>query len=181
MRILRKMISKYQNIVDCYSRGSKLRLHKMLDLCTSLHDYVYGIEIKQNGNNVTCCVPACDQDCFERRLNISKHQRRINGSILQGFEKKMRTLNLIQPFKDFDAFFEYVAQNSGLKNGHCLLVYDICLRMGHHMNPQLEPKHYVYLFQGAREGAAYILGAIPSGVYKLPTALFQHILGNHLS
>ena len=39
------MPSKYKDIVDCYSKGSRVRLHKMLGLCTSLHDFVYGIEI----------------------------------------------------------------------------------------------------------------------------------------
>lgn len=175
------MPTTYKKIIDCYSGGAKLRLHKMLDLCTSIHQYVYGIEIIQNNEQVKCCVPACDKECFAIRRNINSHQIQVPKSILNAFEQRMKVLPFNRTFTAFEDLFEYVAQNSGLKNGHCLLVYDFCLRKGHHMNPQLEPKDFVYLFRGAREGAEYILGAIPSGVYKQPTALFQHILSNHLS
>ena len=137
------MLSKYKYIVNCYSKGSKVRLHKMLDLCTSLHAFVYGIEISQNGEKVArCCIPACEVDCFSIRLNKNSHQRQIPNGILYAFEKKMGSLNFRRSFHNFDDFFEYVAANCGLKNGHCLLVYDFCLRKGQHMSPKIEPNHH---------------------------------------
>lgn len=65
--------------------------------------------------------------------------------MLSAFEKKMASLNFLQSFNDFDALFNYVARNSGLANGCCLLVYDFCLRMGHHMPTNM------YICLGARE------------------------------
>ena len=174
------MPSKYKYIVDCYSKGSRVRLHKMLDLCTSLHDFVYGIEISQNGEKVTrCCIPACEVDCFSIRLNRNSHQRQVPNGILLAFEKKMGSLNFRQSFHNFDEFFEYVAANCGLKNGHCLLVYDFCLRKGLHMSPQIEPIEYVYLFQGAKEGAENVIGKLNN--YKLPIKLLQDALDTNLS
>ncbi len=172
---------KYSKILDCYSKGSKVRLHKMLNLCTSLHQYVYGIEISQNSEKVKCCIPACNKDCFAIRLNINNHQRQVQHTILRSFEKTMVALPLNLSFKTFDDFFEYVAKNSGLKNGHSLLVYDFCLRKGHHMKPKLEPQDNVYLFRGAREGAEYLIGKSLGNTYRLPTHFFQQALGTKLT
>lgn len=43
------MPNKYYNIVHCFNRGERFRLHKMLSLCSTLHQSVFGIEIAQNG------------------------------------------------------------------------------------------------------------------------------------
>ena len=93
----------------------------------------------------------------------------------------MAILPLSLSFKDFDDYFEYVAKYSGLKNGHCLLVYDFCLRSGQHMIPKLEPNDNVYLFRGAREGAEYVIGRPLGKLYKLPTKLLQQALSTNLS
>lgn len=175
------MNGKYTKVVDCYSRGARVRLHKMLGLCVGLHDCVYGMDISQNGEIVKCSEPACDNDIFARRTNISTHQRQVLRRILNAFENRMNSLDLSRPFSDFDELFEYVAANSGLTNTKCLLTYDFCLRMGQHLSPVLEPKDYVYLFRGAREGAENILGKLPSHVYKLPTGVLQDALGTTLS
>ena len=175
------MCSKYNSLIDCYSNGSRVRLHKILDLCTSLHQYVYGIEVCQNGERVKCCVPACGKDCFTIILNRNSHQRQVQKGILESFKKTMSALHSSLSFQSFDDYFEYVAQNSGLKNGYCLLVYDFCLRSGHHMTPQLEPNEYVYLFRGAREGAEYVIGKPLGKFYKLPTKFLQCVLSTKLT
>ena len=127
---------------------------------------------------VKCCCPASPACSFSIRSNISDHQERISKAMLSAFEQKMASLNFLQSFNDFDALFNYVARNSGLANGCCLLVYDFCLRMGHHMSPKVEPDKYVYLFRGARGGAEAVLGNLKN-TYKLPTAFLQDALSAH--
>lgn len=176
------MPGRYKDIIDCYSRGEKFRLHQMISMCANLHDFVYGIEISQNGKKkYKCCLPACTKDCFAISENLNWHQHRINKTILNNFLLKVKSLSYSGKFTSFDDFFEYIAKNSGLKNGHCLLVYDFCLRQGYHLSPKLEPGEYVYLFRGARKGAEHVLGKLHPSVYKLPTIIFQSVLGTSMS
>lgn len=173
------MPTRYIPLVECYSRGARLRLHAMLDLCNTLHHYVCGVEVKQDGYAVSCCCPANSSCNFSVRSHINSHQKRISKATLTAFEQKMATLNFSRLFNDFDDLFDYVANNSGLRNKYCLLVYDFCLRMGHHMSPKLEPNEYVYLFCGARQGAEAVLGKLKTNVYRLPTAFLQDALSAH--
>ena len=173
------MPARYLPVIDCYSRGSKIRFHAILDLCNTQSCFVRGVKISQNGHAVNCCCPANSACSFSIRSHISEHQERISKATLLAFEQKMATLNFSQAFNDFEEFFQYVAHNSGLANGCCLLVYDFCLRMGHHMSPKVEPYKYVYLFRGAREGAEAVLGRLKSSIYKLPTAFLQDALSAH--
>lgn len=170
------MVSKYKKIVDCFSRGEKKRLHQMLYLCRSLKDFVYGIELNQNGKRcVRCCIPVCPNDRFSVALSLNAHQRRIPQTVLNNFYSQVKSLSFSRKFKDFEELYDYVATNSGLSKKHCLLVYDFCLRKGYHLNPQILPKKYVYLFQGAKECAKVILGKTCKG-YKLPTKTLQCVL-----
>lgn len=173
------MATKYKQVVDCFSRGELTRFHKTIGLCASLHQFVYGIEISQNGEKVDCCIPACNQDCFGIRLNTNNHQKRISNGILASFENKMKTLPFNRSFVDFEDLFNFVANSCGLKNGHCLLVYDFCLRMGYHLKPQVLPHKYVYLFRGAKKGADAVLGKSYQG-FKLPTGMLQDALNTTL-
>lgn len=176
------MPNRYKTIIDCYCRGEKYRLHQMISMCSSIHDYVYGIDVSENGKvKYKCCLPACKNDCFAISKHLNWHQHRIAKSILNRFSQTVQTLNYNNKFSKFDDFFEYIAKNSGLSNGRCLLVYDFCLRQGHHLSPHLEPDDYVYLFRGAREGAEHVLGKLNSSVYKLPTKLFQQALNTNMS
>lgn len=169
------MAIKYKNIVDCFSRGERFRLHQMLNLCTSISQCVDGIEIAQNGKRSKCCLPSCSKDVFCIAVNINAHQRRILKDVLYSFESCVRSLRFSKSFADFEDLYEYVSKHSGLKKKNCLLVYDFCLRKGYHFNPQILPDKYVYLFQGAKEGAKAVFGKSYRG-YRLPTVMLQRAL-----
>lgn len=173
------MAKKYKNVVDCFSRGERYRLHQMLNLCTSKSQCVDGIEIAQNGKRCKCCLPSCSKDVFGIAVNINAHQRRIPKTVLGSFESVVRSLSFSTGFTDFEDLYEYVSKHSGLKKKNCLLVYDFCLRKGYHLNPQILPDKYVYLFQGAKEGAKAVLGKSYRG-FRLPTAMLQRALNTKM-
>lgn len=174
------MPNKYQNIIDCFNRGERFRLHKMLSLCSTLHQCVLGVEIAQNGKRSKCCLSSCSTDCFSVALSINAHQRRIPKSVLNAFYTSVSSISFSRSFKDFEELYDYVAKHSGLSKKNCLLVYDFCLRKGYHLNPQIVPDKYVYLFQGAKEGAKAVFGKTYRG-YKLPTAMIQSALGTNMN
>lgn len=171
---------KYHNIIDCFNRGEKYRLHKMLSFCSTLKQCVYGVEIAQNGERSKCCLPSCSKDCFNVALPINAHQRRIAKPVLDAFYTNVSSISLSKKFTDFEDLYNYVAKHSGLSRKNCLLVYDFCLRKGYHLNPQILPDKYVYLFQGAKEGAKAVFGKKYRG-YKLPTAMLQSALGTTMN
>lgn len=174
------MAIKYINIVDCFSRGERYRLHQMLNLCTTIHQCVDGIEIAQNGKRCKCCSPSCLKDVFSIAVNINAHQRRIPKSVLKSFESLARLLSFSKGFTDFEDLYDYVSKHCGLKKKDCLLVYDFCLRKGYHLNPKIMPDKYVYLFQGAKEGAKAVLGKSYRG-FRLPTAMLQNALNTKMN
>lgn len=179
--------STFQDIVTCFSRGARIRHHCQLNMCRVFpSDFVRSFRVTLQGYAAApCCAPTLDPREVIRIGKIHWHQKRIDHNILDAFEKKVYELyqnKLLAPnrFKDFDELFEFVAQNSSLKDGHCLLTYDFCLRYGY--NQGLRPYAYVYLFRGARIGAQYLLGyELPESVYKLPISAFYPYLGTSLS
>lgn len=165
----------YKRLLDCYYNGSRLRFHEMLKKYAGLSvlQRVYGIEISQNGCfPVPCSAPVnIETDVFKIAKYLNRHQQRIPKAILNAFAAKVTTLNPPNS-TNFDEYFDYVAKNSGLKDGNCLLVYDYCLRTGY---PDLVPEKYVYLFRGAREGAIAVLGKV--GSFRIETTVLQKALG----
>lgn len=175
------MTTKYNNLIDCFSKGEKFRLEKMLGLCRSISECVQGKELYQNGRSVTkCCVPVCPHDIFGIKASINAHQRRIPKSVLSRFLGIMSSLSWPSTFKDFEDLYDYVSKKSGLSFPNCLLVYDFSLRMGYNISPKVLPQKYVYLFNGAKEGAEALLGAKIKG-YKIPTSIFHYIIGKRLN
>ena len=173
----------FKRLIDCYCRGAKVRFHKMLGKYKYLtrEQCVYGIEISQNGvYPVPCDTPAnSNKDVFDIAKYLNAHQKRIPKAILKAFAAKAATLKPASSFSNFDEYFDYVAKNSGLKDGNCLLVYDYCLRTGY---PDLVPEKYVYLFRGAREGAIAVLPKnVLAGKFRVPTKDLQAALGTTMS
>ena len=175
------MARKYRHITNCFEQGEKYRLHQMLSLCDSFDKCVYGIEINQNDKRFKCSLPVCSSDNFSIASLINAHQKRILKTILQAFLSRVTALSYSsRQSADFEDLFEYVASNSGLSKKHCLLVYDFCLRKGYHLDPQVLPDKYVYLFRGAKEGAEVVFGKSYRG-YKLPTAMLQSALDTNMT
>ena len=175
------MARKYEHIVNCFNRGEKTRLHQMLSLYNNIDKCVYGIEINQNSKRCECKLPVCPSDVFSVASFINAHQKRIPKTILLAFLSQVSALNYSSiQFNDFEELFEYVASNSGLSRKHCLLVYDFCLRIGYHLDPQILPDKSVYLFRGAKEGAEVVFGKSFRG-FKLPTAMLQSALDTNMT
>ena len=175
------MAKKYGYIIDCFEQGEKYRLDQMLSLCNSFDKCVYGIEINQNGKRFKCNSPVCSSDFFSIASFINAHQKRIPKIILQAFLSRVTVLSYSSgQFANFEELFEFVASNSGLSKKHCLLVYDFCLRKGYHLDPQVLPDEYVYLFRGAKQGAEVVFGKSYRG-YKLPTAMLQSALDTNMT
>ena len=175
------MARKYRHIIDCFKRGEKTRLHQMLSLCDTFDKCVYGIEINQNGKSFKCSLPVYSSDNFSIASLINAHQKRIPKTILQAFLSRVMALSYSSgQFANFEDLFKYVASNGGLSRKHCLLVYDFCLRKGYHLDPQVLPDKYVYLFRGAKEGAEVVFGKSYRG-YKLPTAMLQSALDTNMT
>lgn len=173
------MCTSIKGIVTDYKKKSFLR--QSLDACKTLEDCVNGMKPVCVGCNSSkgSCTPTIMAFNVVFVKGVHPHQRRISKTKLCAFLNAMRGLNFNQTFNDFDEFFEFVAANSGLVNGHCLLVYDFCLRKGYQLG--IEPKKWVYLFRGAKEGAQYVLGKLSPSTYKVPTATLQNAIDPSLS
>lgn len=154
-----------KDLQDCYSLGSMQRFHKCVEESSrSTHLQCQGVMITNPGCEglVKCCVPLCNaaagEVVFDKKTGDPKknsHQHRIPKGDLAAFERVMTSLT-IPAFTNFDDLYDYVALRSGLKVKHCLLVYDFCLRYGYSIGVQ--PKDWVYLFQGAKAGAKALFG-----------------------
>lgn len=74
----------------------------------------------------------------------------------------------------FEALFDQVladAKSFGVVKGPCLWIYDICLRIGQTLPSPVLPKNYVYLFCGAKAGAAKL--GIKAKNYRVAVSVFH--------
>lgn len=177
--------SSYADIVDCFSRGARVRHHCQLDMCQNFpSDFVESFMVAlQDYATPPCCVPTVQPNEVVRVNSIHWHQWRIKKTILENFTKDVvrfqQNGNLIlSNYRDFDEFFDFVASHCSLGYGRCLLTYDFCLRYGY--NRGLRPKDYVYLYRGAHEGAEYLFGR-KIHTDKLPVTDFYPYLGTSLT
>lgn len=85
------------------------------------------------------------------------HQWRLsNKTIFNAANELSRHLSGTTPFKDFEELYDAVwavKVNKDLKGFGRLADYDFSLRYGHNLTPRVEPMDYVYIHQGALEGA----------------------------
>lgn len=96
------------------------------------------------------------------------HQNRIRKDKKEDAVKALSKVITCPPshVKDLEDLFEWVynvLKNKGVIKNRCLWVYDIALRMGQCMSPKIEPKDYVYLYNGAYDGAVALNKTLPSG------------------
>lgn len=179
--------TSFAQLVDCYMVGAYWRLRGNLfnyknylpNYSSFIHHCVYGHKETAKGHNgpVDCRIPTSSvYDVVIYDTHKHWHQHRVAYKYLQTFEIHVSKLNL-SGFADFDAFFDYVASNCGLKDGRCLLTYDFCIRYGY--DKGLLPQQYVYLYRGAKSGAEALFGH-PILTDKLDIRCFYPYLGTKL-
>ena len=165
-------------IINCFMKGACLRGNCCTDLCTTMHEQVYGIRIQQKGigHKIKCWQPCSNPADISKYKDLNEHQFHV-ASKLPAFLSKMTLAKLnAQSFADFEELFEYVALNSSFQTKYTLLVYNFALRYGYQRG--IYPKDYVYLFAGAKEGAEHLLGKLPKNLYRKPTSDFVPFVGS---
>lgn len=102
------------------------------------------------------------EDCV--RMGKNHHHKRMTESTIQQTITALKNSNLLkQRFLNFEDLFDYVNNCiRGIVGIGQLAVYDISVRIGKYLcSPSIEPRDYVYLQQGALDGANKLLGANP--------------------
>lgn len=168
-----------KDLQDCYCLGAMQRFHKCVEESSkSTHLQCQGVMITNPGciGPINCCVPLCNAASGEVVMDPQKgtpkknsHQHRIPDVNLKAFERMVSGLT-IPVFTNFEDLYDYVASHCGLKVKHCLLVYDFCLRYGY--SKGIQPKDWVYLFQGARIGAKAFFGQPIKG-FRISVSCFR--------
>ena len=178
MRHMKRMaitsFTSFAEIIECFKKGCLLRCRCGIKFASVNHHLrCNGVKVTLNGFSrpVNCCVPTFNASdvVVVPGCRKNEHQDRIPQQILDTFEKTVGKLTFSH-FSNFEDLFKFVANNCGLKNGCCLLTYDFCIRYGQKYG--IEPKDYVYLFQGAKEGAKAVFGNI-SNVFRVETTEFH--------
>ena len=145
---LDKIVDDY---VDNYksSLSSVLTAHSALPKAQQTNSWVRGLHITNN----------------RPQLGHS-HQNRIPKTQKQGAINALNSVTYTSNIKDFEDLFEWVynvLKNKGVIKNRCVWVYDIAMRMGQCMSPKIEPKDYVYLYNGAYDGAVALNKTLPNG------------------
>ena len=85
---------------------------------------------------------------------------------------------LFDGFADFEQLYDFVASViSGIAGIGSLTVYDTAKRIGHLFNEPIYPKQYVYLSEGAMDGATVLLGTNILN-FREPASLFEPFFGD---
>lgn len=142
--------SQIKPIVDSYLRKqSKLSLKDLFDRLRSVRDIYF-----QTGDidDLRYLLALCLRCRHGWRMPWKETKRAV--------DKLMKSNILNQSFSDFERLYEEVENLLGdipFVRGD-LTLYDTSVNIGQLLNPKVEPKNYIYLAAGAREGAGYIIG-----------------------
>ena len=115
--------------------------------------------------------------CVENRhfhLLFLKTADRI--PFIESVAQKLENANILfRDYTDFEELYDAVKNAIGnVKGIGDLMLYDISRMIGYAHKPVIVPKDYVYLHQGAKEGARSVLN-VNSLPYRVPTAIFKGI------
>ena len=125
--------SSLVNIVNDYTKNHLGNFNGYLHSASiNAHWWVYGYSIKH------------------------PHQYRVADATLRAVENALNTA-MMPTFKDFEDLFDWVDKtikgSKPLMQNTGLLTYDIALRIGYGLSPQVLPQKYVYILaQGPRDG-----------------------------
>lgn len=126
-----------------------------------------------------CCLEEEKYECKTLedsvRLGKKRHHRRMTETTIVDTIKALNKSNLLKKsFSDFDELYDSVnAIIRGIDGIGQLAVYDISVRIGKRLlNSSIEPKKYVYLQRGAREGAIKLFGSNVKIEPRMPITVF---------
>lgn len=98
-----------------------------------------------------------DYDCI---IKGRGHQRRLKKVVVAQVKQILGNQDWTHTsYRDFEDLYDQVRKAVNIKGIGDLTIYDIAVQIGKCCNPAVLPKKYVYLAQGALEGAKMLLGA----------------------
>lgn len=113
------------------------------------------------------------------------HQRRMTKECLKQTRKALRDKGVLNVnYSDFESLYKSVRDAiAGIRGIGNLTLYDISLRLGRYYTPWIVPEDYVYVAQGALEGACKLLGKDVVKKHlqdkvRLPISLFTGLFPN---
>ena len=137
---------------------SKTLKFNLNSLKSIVNDYVTNKRQKHNDDvNKWENKPRSLYDAYS--LVRGDHQDRIKHDASNHAANSLSCINFSKlNINDFEELFDFINVLIGKIPGvGGLMVYDIALRIGHLLDPQILPDKYVYLYRGAKEGAIKVL------------------------
>ena len=142
--------SQIKPIVDSYLR--KQTVFKLEDVFDKLRAVRDNYIKTGDDNNLRYLLALCLRCRHGWRIPWKETKRAV--------DKLQESDILNKSFSDFERLYKNVENLLGdipFVRGD-LTLYDTSVNIGQLLNPKVEPKDYVYLTAGAREGAGYIIG-----------------------
>ena len=152
---------KMDRIIDEYNKGRDSELNR--------------IKKKVGSSSLDCLT-------YDQWKNIVKggHQRRMPHKTVADVINKLKACAcLSHSFVDFEELYDCVKKCiGGIPKVGPLAVYDIALRIGSLLNPQVLPKNYVYVSNGALEGFKRLYSGVPVVDDRVPISVFRSLFGS---
>lgn len=134
-------------------------------------------------------VPSAQNGQKNPQLDFSivkgSHQRRMTQQCVKKTLEALKRANILAgSYADFEELYEAVRETIySIPGIGSLAVYDISLRIGHLLVPEVLPVKYVYVARGALDGVRILFGKnvvkqnMDAGV-RLPVSLFGSLFPN---
>ena len=151
---------------------------------TACENCIVGVELRNRFGKPISMARIKNKDLPLHAKKNSLHQYRIKKKVKKKASQILANTHVFsQTFTDFESLYAHVEQllkvQGGLTGIGPLFIYDVALRVGYLLNPQVKPANYVYLQAGAWVGAKKLEQAgIIQPVYgrKVPISHFTSIL-----
>lgn len=164
---IHKTISTFGDVINVYNQSSAGKLKKELDHYRQLS------KIANKG-----------AEEIAEELLTGSHQRYLNFAAAMSYrDEAIRRLAQAKlwdkNFSDFESLYDAVCGViGGIPYIKDLVKYDVTKRLGAMFTPEITPKDYVYIQNGARTGAEKLLGADFKGVNRVPKSHFEPFFPN---
>lgn len=159
---IHKTISTFGEVINVYNQYSAGRLKKELD---------HYRQLSKKANK--------DAEGIAEELLTGLHQRYLNFSQAKVFKdeaaQRLAEAKLWdKSFSDFESLYDAVCDTiEGIPYIKDLVKYDVTKRLGVMLTPEIAPKDYVYIQNGAKIGAEKLLGISLDGVKRIPRSRLE--------
>ena len=159
---IHKAISTFEGVIKEYNQSYAGGLKKELDHYRQLSK-----------------IANVNAEKIAKELLTGSHQRYLNFSQAKAFKdqaaRKLAEAKLWdKSFPDFESLYDAVCDTiEGIPYIKDLVKYDVTKRLGVMFTPEIAPKDYVYIQNGAKIGAEKLLGASFDGVRCIPRSRLE--------